>query len=373
MLATQIRQKDSVFYFVAYPAEALLRKVRFISRYYMEGDTIEAEEAKEADEIAKFISGIERTDKAFQRQLSRRKVAQIENFYETAEKQPPIPGSVLLFTAERLRFTPLGEDKTAGILTEPDHKFLVIDGQHRLAALHFYQQKHPAEAANIHVPCMIFDSRSEDFATEMFVIINSTPTRINKSHLVDLYERVSWAAPDRKLAARVVSMLYDEGDSPLRYRINRLGGRSLQAKWILQAELFNEVHREVRPAGRAAVPEGSAGVAEARRKYEVVRDFLKAAEKAWGPAWGAASSMVTRAVTLKAMIRVAFDLAREDGIPVEGRVQRWQQRLKPWADMRPAFKADGFYERFPAKGEVERVERVRKELSKAAAIQPARP
>ncbi|HEX5137793.1 MAG TPA: DGQHR domain-containing protein [Planctomycetota bacterium] len=373
MLATQIRQKDSVFYFAAYPAEALLKKVRFISRYYMEGETIEAEEAKADDEIAKFISGIERTDKAFQRQLSKRKVAQIENFYETAEKQPPIPGSVLLFTAERLRFTPLGENKTAGILTEPNDKFLVIDGQHRLAALHFYESKHPAEAANIHVPCMIFDSRSDDFATEMFVIINSTPTRINKSHLVDLYERVSWAAPDRKLAARVVSMLYDEGDSPLRYRINRLGGRSRQAKWILQAELFNEVHREVRPKGRAAVPEGSAGVAEARRKYEVVRDFLKAAEKAWGQAWGSASSMVTRAVTIKAMIRVAFDLAREDGIPAEGRQQRWQQRLKPWADMRPAFKVDGFYERFPAKGEVERVERVRKELSKAASIQPARP
>ena len=371
MLATQIRQKDSVFYFVAYPAEALLKKVRFISRYYMEGDTIEAEEAKADDEIAAFISGIEHSDKAFQRTLSRRKVAQIENFYETAEMQPPIPGSVLLFTSERLRFTPSGEDKTTGVLTEPDHKFLVIDGQHRLAALHFYRQKHPAEAS-LHVPCMIFDSRSEDFATEMFVIINSTPTRINKSHLVDLYERVSWAAPDKKLAARVVSMLYDEGDSPLRYRINRLGGRSQQAKWILQAELFNEVHREVRPKARGVVPEGSAGVAEARRKYEVVRDFLKAAEKAWGPAWGSGSSMVTRAVTIKAMIRVAFDLAREDGIPVEGRVQRWTQRLKPWAEMRPQFKSDGFYERFPAKGEVERVERVRKELAKVAGIEPSR-
>jgi len=368
MLATQIRQKDSVFYFVAYPAADLLQKVRFISRYYMEGETIEAEEARADDEIAQFISGIERTDKAFQRQLSRRKVAQIENFYETAEKQPPIPGSVLLFTAERLRFTPLGENKTAGILTEPDHKFLVIDGQHRLAALHFYQGKHPDEARTMHVPCMIFDSRSDDFATEMFVIINSTPTRINKSHLVDLYERVSWASPDRKLAARVVSMLYDEGDSPLRYRINRLGGRSQQAKWILQAELFNEVHREVRPKGRSAVPEGSAGVAESRRKYEVVRDLLKAAEKVWGPSWGSQSSMVTRAVSLKAMIRVAFDLAREDGIPADGRVQRWTQRLKPWAELRPVFKVEGFYERFPAKGEVERVEKIRKELSRAAGV-----
>ena len=47
---------------------------------------------------------------------------------------------------------------------------------------------------------LFFDGRTEDFATEMFVIINSTPTRINKSHLVDLYEKVSWSAPDKRVA-----------------------------------------------------------------------------------------------------------------------------------------------------------------------------
>src|SRR5256885_8346968 len=36
MIATQIRQKDAVFYFVSYPSERLLNKVRFISRYYDE-------------------------------------------------------------------------------------------------------------------------------------------------------------------------------------------------------------------------------------------------------------------------------------------------------------------------------------------------
>src|SRR3989442_123249 len=102
-----------------------------------------------------------------------------------------------------------------------------------------------------------FDGRSEDFATEMFVIINSTPTRINKSHLVDLYERVSWAAPDLRFAARIAEMLYSEGDSPLRYRINRLGGRSKQEKWILQAELFNELHRWVKSGWRKIEAEGT--------------------------------------------------------------------------------------------------------------------
>jgi hypothetical protein len=202
----------------------------------------------------------------------------------------------------------------------------------------------------------------------MFVIINSTPTRINKSHLVDLYEKVSWAAPDKKLAARVVGMLYDEGDSPLRYKINRLGGRSKQAKWILQAELFNEVHRWVAQAGKKL----ATGERAARERYEALRDFLRAAEKVWGPAWGSPDHMVTRAVTIKAMLRVAFDLAKADAQPVEGRQARWQRRLSPWADLVPQFRAEGFYERFPAKGEVERVERVRKELGRAARVEPTR-
>ncbi|HVB48485.1 MAG TPA: DGQHR domain-containing protein, partial [Burkholderiales bacterium] len=202
MLATQIRQKDSIFYFANYRARDLLSKVRFISRYYGEGEQIAPGRIAHDDDVAQFIGRIERTDEAFQRTLSRAKVKALRNFYETAVSQPPIPGTVLLFTSERLAFRGEG-DSGVGHLTETNSKYLIIDGQHRLAALHFYLQDRPGDAESIHVPCIIFDGRSEDFATEMFVIINSTPTRINKSHLVDLYESVSWAAPDRKFAARI--------------------------------------------------------------------------------------------------------------------------------------------------------------------------
>jgi len=367
MLATQVRQKDSVFYFVAYPTEDVLAKVRFISRFYAEGDKIAAEQVEAEDEVGSFIAKIESSEKAFQRQLSRAKVAAIQNFYETAVSQPPIPGTVLLFTAEKLNFEPVRGFENSGHLEEPRGKYLVIDGQHRLAALHFYRKKRPDDARTMHVPCIIFDGKSEDFATEMFVIINSTPTRINKSHLVDLYERVSWAAPDKKFAARVVEMLYSEGDSPLRYKINRLGGRSKQEKWILQAELFNELHRWAAADWKAIEKRGRPD-REARRFYEVVRDFFKAAEKVWGDAWGHPTAMVTRPVTLKAMLRVCADLAREDAEPADGRQKRWEKRLGPWTEQVRAFRSDGFYERFPAKGQIERVARIHKELGRAVGL-----
>jgi DGQHR domain-containing protein len=370
MIATQIRQKDAVFYFASYPSDKLLNKVRFISRYYdEEGGEIKAEQVQEEDDVAQFIAKIERSDKAFQRELSRSKVRAIRNFYETAVTQPPIPGTVLLFTAQKLRFDQLEGGNGIGRLQEPEDNFLIIDGQHRLAALQFFERTHPDEAKNINVPCVIFDGRSEDFATEMFVIINSTPTRINKSHLVDLYERVSWAEPDRRFAAHISEMLYSEGDSPLRYRINRLGGRSKQEKWILQAELFNEIHRWVKQAWAKIQKEGTDKRAAARY-YEVIRDFLKAAAEVWGDAWGNAGYMITKPVTLKAMIRVCADLSAEDSDPPEGRINRWFQRLSPWIEQTRNFRNEGFYERFAAKGQVERVSRIHRELIKLAGIQP---
>ncbi|MBI1942319.1 MAG: DGQHR domain-containing protein [Betaproteobacteria bacterium] len=367
MNATQIRQKDGIFYFVSYRAKDLLGKVRFISRFYGEGEQIPASRISQDDDIAQFIARIERTDHAFQRGLSRAKVRQLTNFYETAVSQPAIPGTVLLYTSEKLQYRANGDG--SGHLSEPGAKFLIIDGQHRLAALHFYMQERPADAATINVPCVIFDGRSEDFAAEMFVIINSTPTRINKSHLIDLYERVSWAAPDRKFAARLVEKLYSEGDSPLRYRINRLGGRSQRDKWVLQAELFNELHRWVRGKWRSIQLAGGSS-REVPRYYGMVRDFLKAARAVFGEAvWGKDDYMVTKPVTIKALVRVCSDLAREDGDKEDDRLARWEARLAPWGEMAKQFREEGFYERFPAKGEVERVARVHRDLARAAGIE----
>jgi hypothetical protein len=59
MRATRITQKEGTFYFIAYPAAALLENVSFSSRYYFEGERIEPDEAGD-DEVARFIAGIEK-------------------------------------------------------------------------------------------------------------------------------------------------------------------------------------------------------------------------------------------------------------------------------------------------------------------------
>jgi hypothetical protein len=109
---------------------------------------------------------------------------------------------------------------------------------------------------------------------------------------------------------------------------------------------------------------------EVPRYYAIVRDFLKAARSVFGDAvWGKDGYMVTKPVTIKALIRVCADLAKEDAEPDSGRLARWEKRLEPWTEMAKQFREEGFYERFAAKGEVERVARVHRDLAKAAGIE----
>ena len=363
MLATRIRQKDGIFYFVSFKARDILNRVRFTSRFYFEGETIEAD-AGDDDPIAKFIGKVERSEKAFQRLLSRRKVREIVNFYESAETQPAIPGSVLLFSEDVLKFRPLGQYESIGDLEDPKSGFLIIDGQHRLAGLKFFGAKNPGLLDQIEVPCVIFDGKTGDFAAEMFVIINSTQTRINRSHLIDLLDRISASDDETRLAAQIVRKLYEEDSSPLQYKINRLGGRSKQEKWILQAELFNEIKKLVVQNEKLFMKDLRG---KPERAFELVSDYLKAVRTIMERIWGSNDKYkFTSSVTLKAIIRVLSDLTLRADL-----IEKWREHptprvfeklISPWASLKDEFRNEGFYERFPAKGQVERVRVIEQRL-----------
>jgi len=376
MLAFRMRQKDAEFYFVSYPAEELLRNVHFVSRFYGgRGEAIgggASHAGHPSDEVERFVHAIERTSGAFQRDINRRKVRQIRDFYRNEAEQPVIPGAVLLFSAETLPFKPMAGYERMGDLGIPRSPFLIIDGQHRLAGLHFYLSE-PDANRHVDVPCVIFDGKTAEFATEMFVVINSTHTRINKSHLIDLYERIEWGTDDlKKYAARQVRRLYEDSDSPLRYHINMLGGRSQRDLWINQAQAFAELYRWVtRKESEPWITDGR-GRSEARG-YGVVRDLMRAARAAFGEAWGDNQRfMVTRDVTLKALLRLTHDVVRNaerlgiaPGMELEAPLTG---AFAPWSELARDFRREGFYERFPAAGQAQRVERVRARLAREAGL-----
>ncbi len=370
MYATRIQQKDSTFYFAAFSAREVLDRVRFVSRFYFEGEEIQAEPPAD-DDVGHFISKIERSDAAFQRPLKKRKVRDLVAFYDSVSDQPAIPGTVLLATRESLRFQPKVEN--FGVLAEPLDRFDIVDGQHRLAALHFFGKRLEEGGKsglmdNIHVPALIFDGKSVDHAAEMFVTINATQTRINRSHLVDLLEKVTLARPEEKFAAKLVKLLYEEHRSPLRYRVNMLGGRSKQEKWILQSELYNEI---LRLAGgkdgdkRRRAPLDRFEM-KSERAFPFIAAYLRAVEDAFGAAWGAKDYQVTSAVALKAYVRVLPKVMEDTEL-----LRRWEERgdaaafvtkVSRFAELREALQTEGFFNRWPAKGQLERVRMIEKEL-----------
>ncbi|MCA8952376.1 MAG: DGQHR domain-containing protein [Planctomycetes bacterium] len=371
-----MRQKESEFYFVSYPAEDLLRKVRFVTRFYGDdgevigGDT--GKKKKQVDDVERYVQAIEKNSKSFQRQLNRRKVKQIKDFYRNEVRQPVIPGAVLLFSTEKLEFQPLKGMERAGNLLEPRGDFLIIDGQHRLAGLHFYLQEEDADR-NVDVPVVIFDGKTSDFATEMFVVINSTHTRINRSHLIDLYERIEWGTdPEKKYAAGLVRACYENDDSPLQYHINMLGGRSAQEMWINQAQIFGEIHRLVRRKDAQHRFRDGRGWNK-DRGYGLIRDTLKALRSAFGDAWGDNKDyFVTRDVTIGAMLRLCGDVAAKVDstlMPGPELLKTLESRLKPISGLTFEFRRDGFYERFPARGQLERIELIRQRLAREARLE----
>jgi hypothetical protein len=109
------------------------------------------------------------------------------------------------------------------------------------------------------------------------------------------------------------------------------------------------------------------------RGYGFLRDVLRAARAAFGEAWGDNRRfMVTRDVTLKALVRLAADVAAaarrlglEPGGPAEAPLGR---AFAAWSPLVREFRREGFYERFAARGQVERVEKIRVRLAREAGL-----
>src|SRR3989442_11298224 len=181
------------------------------------------------------------SEKAYQRQIIRKKIDELVQYYEQcrqARDLPSIPGAVIISCDERLTFEAVDEDNRVGILKVPEREGILraIDGQHRLLALHADIERFEGE--DFAVPAIIFDRLPEDHVVQMFVTINAKHTRLNASHLVSLSGRQLYRDENLATAHDVVRALNDREDSPLYDEIKLLGvGRGRVAQAPLAQEL----------------------------------------------------------------------------------------------------------------------------------------
>ncbi|HEX7139939.1 MAG TPA: DGQHR domain-containing protein [Vicinamibacterales bacterium] len=246
------------------------------------------------------------SEKAYQRQIIRRKIDELVQYYEQcrqARDLPSIPGAVIISCDEKLSFQPVDGDSRVGILKVPEREGILraIDGQHRLLALHADIDRFEGE--DFSVPAIIFDRLPEDHVVQMFVTINAKHTRLNASHLVSLSGRQLYRDEALATGHDIVRALNDREDSPLYDEIKLLGvGRGR----VAQAPLAQEL-KKLFTADGAFAGKRSGGNEEAKKFFV---NYFKQIALVFGGAWNGRKYSIRSASALRAFIRVAPDVLR---------------------------------------------------------------
>jgi DGQHR domain-containing protein len=310
--AIRMQQFGVQFYQASLTARDIDKLVRFEVLSYggqgqpaMRGDHRRRQAKVNWDLLERRIAS---SEKAYQRQIIRRKIEELIQYYEQcrqARDLPSIPGAVIISSDENLVFVPSdGENSRVGVLKVPEREGVLraIDGQHRLLALHADIDRFGEE--EFAVPAVIFDQLPEDHIVQMFVTINAKHTRLNASHLVTLSGRQLYRDDNLAVAHDVVRALNDREDSPLYQSIKLLGvGRGGGA----QAPLAQELKRLFQSDAFGG-PRRSEDFLEEAKKFYV--NYFRQVAQVFGAAWNGRKYSIRSAMALRAFIRVSPDVVR---------------------------------------------------------------
>jgi DGQHR domain-containing protein len=275
------------------------------------------------------------SETAYQRPVIRRKIDELVQYYRDcrdAGTLPAIPGAVIITSEKRFTFTPIASQHDLGLLQIPEeHGVLrVLDGQHRLLALHALTQA--GENLGIEVPAVLFDRLDARQIVEMFVTINAKHTRLNPSHIVSLAGRKLYPDPNQALAHDVIRSLNEDDTSPLHGDIKMLGtGRGRVSQAPLAEEIVDFLETVEKVGGSARTNEVRHG---AKRFF---LNYVKAVASMFPSAWAGRKYSIKTGAALRAFIRVAPDVmarARElrrdpfDGHAIRDAIRPWGERIK---------------------------------------------
>ena len=311
--AIRMQQFGVSFYQAALTAKDIDKLVRFeVLSYGEQAQGVRGGRKKTAQPQSKvnwdlLERRIAANEKAYQRQIIRKKIEELVQYYEQcrqARDLPSIPGAVIISCDEALRFEAVESGSAVGTLKVPEREGILraIDGQHRLLALHADRDRFEGE--DFTVPAIIFDRLPEDHVVQMFVTINAKHTRLNASHLVSLSGRQLYRDEDLAAAHDIVRALNDREDSPLYGEIKLLGvGRGRVAQAPIAQELKKLFAAEAFGPGKKAQ-----AFREDSKKFFV--NYLKQVAQIFNAAWNGRKYSIRSAPALRAFIRVAPDVIR---------------------------------------------------------------
>jgi DGQHR domain-containing protein len=275
---------------------------------------------------------ISESESAYQRPVIRRKIDELVQYYRECKESgtlPAIPGAVIITSERRFTFAPLGAHHDLGLLQIPEEQGVlrVLDGQHRLLALHALHQA--GEPMGIEVPAVLFDSLDARQIVELFVTINAKHTRLNPSHIISLSGRKLYPDPNQALAHDVIRSLNEDETSPLHGDIRMLGtGRGRVSQAPLAEEIVDLLETVEKVGGGARIQE----LRQHARRFFL--NYVKAIAATFPTAWAGRRYSIKTGSALRAFVRVTPDImarARElRRDPFEGHAIR--EAIRPWGE-----------------------------------------
>jgi DGQHR domain-containing protein len=308
--AIRMKQFGVQFYQASLSAGDIDKLVRFeVLNYGESGPPVRGGKKKAPSKVNWDLleRRIASSEKAYQRQIIRKKIEELVQYYEQcrqARDLPSIAGAVIISCDEKLTFEPVEAGSSVGRLKVPEREGILraIDGQHRLLALHADIEN--IQADDFNVPAIIFDRLPEDHVVQMFVTINAKHTRLNASHLVTLSGRQLYRDEALAAAHDVVRALNDREDSPLHGEIKLLGvGRGR----VAQAPLAQELKKLFASESFGGPRKSQAFIEDSRRFFV---NYFKQVSVVFSAAWSGRKYSVRSATALRAFVRVAPDVVR---------------------------------------------------------------
>ena len=370
--ARRVKQFGVEFYQAGLSAKDIDRLVKFEVLGYSGGPQDEAPKKGRSGARARvnwdmLEKRIAESETAYQRPVIRRKIDELVTYYKECKDAgtlPAIPGAVIVTSEKRFTFTPMASQHDLGLLQIPEeHGVLrVLDGQHRLLALHALTQA--GENLGIEVPAVLFDRLDARQIVELFVTINAKHTRLNPSHIVSLAGRKLYPDPNQALAHDVIRSLNEDDTSPLHGEIKMLGtGRGRVSQAPLAEEIVDFLETVEKVGGGARMNE----LRQNAKRFFL--NYMKAVAGVFPTAWAGRKYSIKTGAALRAFIRVAPDvMARARHLKREPYdLNSIREAVKPWADSLKdrRFETEGEWKNKLAGGTRGTVELLTRELREA--------
>jgi DGQHR domain-containing protein len=334
--AHRVKQFGVEFYQASFSAKDIDRLVKFEVLGYSGGPPKEAPRASRGQRGRVNWEILERrigeSETAYQRPVIRRKIEELMTYYrecKDAGTLPAIPGAVIITSEKRFTFTPMSSHHDLGLLQIPEEPGVlrVLDGQHRLLALHALSQA--GENLGIEVPAVLFDTLDARQIVELFVTINAKHTRLNPSHIISLAGRKLYPDPNQALAHDVIRSLNEDETSPLHGDIKLLGtGRGR----VSQAPLAEEIVDLLETVERIGSPARSQELRQSAKRFFL--NYVKALSSVFPTAWAGRKYSIKTGAALRAFVRVAPDvIARSREVkrdPFD--LHAIREAIRPWGE-----------------------------------------